>query len=408
MTAPRSRLPLEGIRVVEFSRVWAGPVLGHLLADLGAEVIRVESRRNLDMTRRWGPWFGGEFDPDDAIGFPATNRNKLGVTIDLSRIAGIELSRKLIAHCDVMTENYGAQTTKKLGLDYESVSSIRAGLIVASLSATGRSGPLRDMSAYGTGLGALAGFEYLAGYEDGRPLGTQLAYTDPAMGAYGAFIIMAAIRYRNRMGRGLYIDLSHLEAPIGLIPYAILDQTMNGRIARPLGNKHRWMAPHGCYPCKGEDRWIAIACGTEDEWKALVVAMGDPTWAAVPELSDMVRRKRHEEDLDRRIAEWTRQFNHRELMERLQAVGVAAVATLNTREVEDDPHYRARRTLGTIPHRRLGEMLVYGFPWKLERTPAELRTGAPSLGGDNEYVFQEILGLSKEEVAKLKEDQVTY
>jgi len=399
---------LEGLRVLDFGWVWAGPVVGQLLGDMGAEVIKVESRKRLDFVRMFPPFAEGRADPDGALFFHSLHRNKLSVTLDLTQPKAAELVKRLVKICDVVIENFSPKALRNLGLDYPALREIKPDLIMVSLSAAGQTGPWRDIMTYGPSLGALAGLDSLIGYPGERVLGWPMAYTDPASGLLGVFGIMAALRHRERTGRGQYIDLAQWEATTALIPEFILDYTMNGRVAGPQGNRHPHMAPHGCFRCQGEDEWISIALETEEEWRSFCRVLGDPPWTREEHFADRHSRLQHQEELNARIEEWTAHRTPKEATKLLQEAGIAAFPSYGIRDILSDPHFEERGVKVVVDHPKMKGEILYGIPWKFSRTPGRIRRPAPLLGEHNQYVFCQLLAMSEEEVRSLEEEKVLH
>jgi benzylsuccinate CoA-transferase BbsF subunit len=405
-----SQYPLNGIRVADFGWVWTGPALGQLLADMGAEVIKIESRRRIDLARRYTPHTQGEeISVDASPTFHALNRNKLGITLDLAKEEARELALRLAGISDVVIENFSPRVMRSWGLAYEDFREAKSDIIMIALSATGQTGPLRDAVTYGFSLAGLAGILSLVGYENEGAMGSMIPYPDPVAAGWGAFAVLAAIRYRNRSGKGQYIDLSQTQCIAAMLGYPIMDYFMNRRDAGRMGNRHHHMAPHNCYRCKGSDKWVSIAVNSEEEWRALCRAMGNPEWSKYPTFKDMRSRKLNEDDLDRHIEAWTSGLDHYDVMFRLQRQGVAATATLGALELEQDPHFRSRGLYERVKYPATGEEEVMpGIHWKLGRSTGGIYRPAPRLGGDNDYVFGQLLHMSKSEISALEEKEVIY
>ena len=397
---------LEGHRVVFFGTIWAGPLAVATLADFGAEVIRVESRTYIDEYRlllspdrqnvEKGPYFH------------TINRNTLSIALDLSRAKARELAKALVKISDVVVENQSPRVMKEWGLDYPILREVNPALIMASMSGFGQTGPVAYDVAYGPTLSTFSGLAGLVGYAGGPPLGLHRAYNDPAAAMAAVFAIVAALRHRARTGEGQYIDVSQLEAPLTLLGREVMDYTMNRRSAVPQGNRHPSMAPHGYYPCKGEDRWVTIACGTEEEWKALCVATGNPQWIDDPRFADGYQRLKNQGELDRLISEWTVNYAPTEAMETLQKAGVATVPCYSIVDLVADPHAQEQEYFIALPHPAEPDDFVYGNPWRLSETPPEIRRHAPLFGEHNNYVLCELCGIPEEEVASLVQDKVVY
>jgi len=399
---------LAGIRVADFTWVWAGPYAIMLLAYMGAEVIKIESAKRIDSSRMGSITTGQSFTGWDSSSiFNNVNLNKLGVTLDLSHPKGVELARKIVAISDVVAQNMRPGVMDRLGLGYEDLIKIRPDIIMLSSSAYGITGPFREYTGYAPHFAAFSGLAYMTGYADGEP-NLFTGSTDIRSATTTAFAILAALYYRQRTGRGQHIDLSSTEALSVLIGDIIMDYTMNQRTPSRSGNQDTAVAPHNCYRCRGEDKWISIAVATDEEWAALCQVMGNPEWAKDERFSDSYHRWQNQEQLDRLIEGWTVNYGHYELMERLQAAGVAAMPSFTAEELFSDPHLREREVFTEVEHSVMGKQVVMNPPWKLSETPARIERAGPLLGEHNEYVFGELLGMPRAELARLKEEKVIY
>jgi crotonobetainyl-CoA:carnitine CoA-transferase CaiB-like acyl-CoA transferase len=408
-------LPLEGLRIVDLSMWFAGPMASRLLADMGAEVVKIESLRHID------PWRGpAVITPEMAArlpegtvterpynrsaGFNLQNRNKLGITLDLSMAEGKEVFKKLVRISDVVLENYSPRVMSSLGLGYPVLKGIKPDIIMMSLPALGRTGPDKDWVAFGQTIDCLSGMAYLTGYPGEEPmLQSGLSYGDPLSGMNAAFAILAALHYRRRTGCGLHVDLSQVEGLIAFNADSILDYTMNGRVRERQGNRHPWAAPHGCYRCRGEDSWAVIAIESDADWQKFCQAIGQPPWAEDERFSDVVGRWHHQDELDRLVEAWTVQHDHYEVMRILQGAGVAAGPVLDARELIEEPHLNARGAFEEVTHPEVGRHPYVGMYAKFSRTPGHIRSPAPRLGEHNRLVLGDMLGLSSEEIARLEE-----
>ncbi len=402
-------LPLGGIRVANFGWVWAGPVVGQTLGFLGAEVYKIESRARIDLTRMLPPFGDGVRDPDRSLSNHACWAGNGSVSLNLKLPAAQQLARDLIATCDVVIENFGPGVMEGLHLGWDDLRAVRPDLVMFSMPAAGLTGPLKDIRTYGLSLTSTTGLDSLTGYDAGQPIPVENAFSDPYNGIMGAFAILTALRHRDRTGEGQHVDYSQQEAVMQMVGPAFMDYALNGRSAGPIGNRHPLgaMAPHGVFPCAGEDRWISIAVGSDAAWRALVAAMGDPAWATAAGLATLAGRRGALDDVHRRLAEWTAGVDDRVLAARLQAAGVAAAPVLNVADLLDDPHYRARGTFIEVIHPLGFRETIYGAYVKLSRTPASVRTG-PRIGQDNERVFKELLGMSAERYDTLVAERVIY
>ncbi|MFH1486125.1 MAG: CoA transferase [Chloroflexota bacterium] len=403
-----SKLPLERYRILDFGTAWAGAMTGQLLADMGAEVIRVESREKIDGIRLGWPGKGAPPDPELNTHFHGLNRNKLSITANMKTAEGLALIKDLVRQSDVVSDNFTPGVLERAGLDYDSLRKIKPDIICASLPAAGKYGPWKDVRTYASTLGALAGTEGLVGYPGGRPLSMSMAYADANGALHAAMSILIALLHRDRTGEGQFIDASQWEATTSLLGEPIMDYTMNGRNTGPQGNLNPSMVPHNNYPCKEKDSWVSIAVYAEEEWQGFCRAMGNPAWTKEERFSDKFRRLQNREALDKLVSEWTSKLSRVEVTEMLQKAGVAAAPLFNIDEVDANPHFKERQLYVDVEHRRTGMEPVYGIPWKLSATPGEIRHNAPLLGEHNEYIYNEVLGLPKEETVRLEEAKALY
>ncbi|MFC1925956.1 CaiB/BaiF CoA transferase family protein, partial [Chloroflexota bacterium] len=398
--------PLQGYRVVNFGWVFAGPYLATMLGDLGAEVIKVETRSRID-SMRISP-DNLDRDPDRDPWFHSGVRNQLSITIDMEQPKAIPLLKDLIRVSDIVIENFSPRVMKAHGLDYESLTEINPGLIMISLPAAGKYGPLRDAQTYGPSLTGLAGIDGLVGYPGERVLGLQQAYADVNSSLHGVFAVLSALYYRKRTGKGQSIDMAQLEAVISIAGEGIMEYTINGTVLEAQGNRYPTMCPHNNYPCQGEDKWVSIAIKTEEEWHSFCEAIGQPSWATNERFSDKDSRQRNQEELDRVISEWTINHTNYEVMEILQKAGVAAAPCLDTEGRFFDPHLQERRTYLEVEHPVTGVDFVANTAWSLSENPTEIRCPSPSLGEHNSYVFRDLLGIADNEIARLEAEKVIY
>jgi crotonobetainyl-CoA:carnitine CoA-transferase CaiB-like acyl-CoA transferase len=399
---------LHGIRVADFTWAWAGPYGTMLLALMGAEVIKIESSSRLDHTRvrslAAGPTFGG---PDHAWIFNELNLNKLSITLDLGQPKAVQLAKRLVKVSDVAVQNFRAGVMDRLGLGYSSLMEVKPDIIMLSSSAVGGTGPERQYVGFAPTFSALGGLAHITGFPDSPPIPV-MGSADLRSATTAAFALLAAIYHRTVTGEGQHIDLSSREAITALVGESILEYAMNQRSPSRQGNRDEAMAPHNCYPCLGENKWVSIAVATEEEWQALRLAMGNPRWAEEERFSDTYARWHNQEELDRLIAEWTINYTHYEVMARLQKVNVAAVPSFRGDELFNDPHLKERGFSVIVEHPLMGTRTVTGPPWKLSSTPAKVSRHGPLLGEHNHYVFSELLGLSEKEVKKLVAEKVIY
>ena len=402
------RGPLDGYRVLDFGWVLAGAIPGMVLADMGAEVIKVETRQRLDYMRQGRPIIGTERDPEQHPMFHNVNRSKLSITLNTVHSEAVALARRLAAHCDVVIENFSPGVMDRLGLGYETLSRDKPDLIMVSISSNGQSGPLRDLRAYAPSIGALAGLDSTLGYEGERPLGLKHAYADTSGALHAVVGVLSALYQRKRNSKGRYIDLSMLRATVSTLGVGLMEYAMTGRVMEPHGNHDPVMAPYGNYPCQGEDRWVSIAVRTEEEWQGLKTAMGDPDWTNDSRFASKFQRMKHRKELDRHLSKWTEDRTAQEATEALQAHGVASAPVMNAEDRLSDPHFQERGLYQDIHHPALGSEPIFNLMWKLSKNPPAIRRHAPLLGEHNQQVFGGILGLSHDEIKNLEDKQVLW
>jgi len=402
------RLPLLGTRVLDLSMVWAGPYGTRLLADMGAEVIKVESPGAWDMLRSLSLLpRETERAYNRSAFFNHYNRNKYGCAIDLARPRGRELALRLVALSDVVVENYRSDVLRRLGLTYEEMRAARPDVILVSMPSHGLSGPDAARTAYGTHMEQLGGLASLSGYADGPPQKSGISYGDPMAGATAAAAAIAALLYRRRTGRGQHIEVAQWEAFLPLVGEFFVEYSMTGREPPRRATRHASMAPHGAYPCQGDDAWIAIAVASDAEFAALCDAIGAPGLARDERFADVVSRHRHQDALDEIVSSWTRERSHREAADRLQAAGVAASPVLTIPDLLADPHLAERGFWEEVTHGEAGVWPMDGPAWRFSLTPPHVRLPAPCFAEHNDYVFRDLLGLREDEVAALEREGVT-
>ena len=415
MTQPTDsqRGPLYGYRVIDFGWVLAGAVPGMILADMGAEVIKVETRQRMDYMRLGRPIIGDEPDPEQNPMFHNVNRGKRSITLNTTRPEAAGLARRLAAECDVVIENFSPGVMQRLGLDYETLSRDNPRLVMASITSNGQTGPLRDLRAYAPSIGAMSGLDSTMGYqpetgETGRPLGLKHAYADLCGALHAVFAIVSALHERKSTGVGRYIDVSMLRATVATMGAGLMEYELTERVLQTKGNYDPVMSPYGNYPCAGDDEWVSIAVRTEEDWRGLVDAMDSPVWAAEPEFASRYARLNHRRELDERLSGWTRERSAWETTELLQSRGVAAFPVLDAEGRLFNAHFRERGLYSDIEHPALGTEPIFNLMWQMNRTPPRIRRHAPLLGEHNREVFCGLLGLAETEVARLEEEQVIW
>ena len=403
---------LSGYRVLDFGWVLAGAIPGMVLADLGAEVIKVETRQRLDYMRLGRPIVGDQPDPEQNPMFHNVNRGKLSVTLNIGEPEAVELAKRLVARCDVVIENFSPGVMDRLGLGYATLRAIKPDIVMASISSTGQDGPLRDLRAYAPSIGALSGLDSTMGYEDGGPLGLKHAFGDICGALHAVFAVASALYQRNRTGEGQYIDVSMLRATVVTQGVGLMEHALTGRSLQPRGNYDPTMAPYGHYPCaptaESSDRWVSIAVASQSEWQGLVEAMGRPGWAGDDRFRSQYRRQRNRRELDKLLGAWTAQHDPDGITELLQAHGVAAAPVLGAEERLFHPHFMERGLYSDIDHPALGAEPIFNLMWGLSKTPSAVQRHAPLMGEHNRQVLCDTLGLSEDELAQLEERGVVY
>lgn len=402
----KTRYPLETKRVVDFGQGWAGPLVGTILADMGAQVIKVESRKRVDSQRLTPD--NVERDPDKDPWFQTVNRNKLSITVDFGTDRGSSLLRRLVAISNVVIENFSPGVMKRHGLDYDSLKHIKDDIIMISMPGAGSYGPLSDIVTYGPSILGLSGYDCMVGYYGERVLGMQQAYADVNAALHGAFAVVAALRHFELTGEGQHIELAQWEAATSILGEAILGYVMNGRSLSTQGNRRNTWVPHNNYRCKGEDQWVSLSVRTETEWRNLCKAMGDPDWTKDDRFADAYERAKNEEELDRLISEWTASQTHYEVTAILQEAGVAATPCLDVEQRLFDAHFQERKAYTLVEHPALGTRWITSAPWKLSETPGGIIRRAPLLGEHNRYVLGELLGVEQCEIDGLVREKVVY
>lgn len=397
-TMKRTRQVFEGINVVEFAAIAAGPVIGKHLADHGARVVHVESHERPDGFRVNYPPYKDYIPGINRSGaFGICNNNKYGVTINLKTQEGIADAKKLIAWADLIVENFTPGTLKKLGLGYEEMVEINPDIILLSTCNQGQSGPHALHPGFGSHLSSLCGFTYMTGYPDRLPYILYGPYVDHIGVGYGVIAAIAALEHRRRTGEGQLIDLAQYEAGVQFMIPALLDYSINHRVVERNGNRHGFAAPHNTYPCKGDDRWCVISVFNDREWKNLCQCMGRNELILDPRFMTIPARKKHEDELDREVAKWTSQLTAEEVFKKLQENGVKAGIVQTIADLFADPQLKHRGFWAPVDHPEIGRCHAEGPPFALSKTPFKIDRPAPMIGEHNELVMKEFLAAGKKE-----------
>ena len=392
--------PLQGVRVVELTKVWAGPYTGKLLAFLGAEVIRIESEKSLDVTRVYGV-----DDINNAPGFKSVNPQKLSVQIDMKSEAGIDLILKLLRESDILIENLSPGAVKRLGLGYDAVKAVKPDIVYTSMGMYGNEGPLSYQTGYAPCFAALSGLSSLVGYEGQPPAGMNVRYADSTFGAAAAFATMAALFHRRRTGEGQYVDVSAVESMSSMIGDSLMDYTLNGAVQPCDGNRNPDMAPHGVYPCL-DDEWVCIAVNDDRRWQALARIMTPSGLENDSRFNRLADRKQNEKALNELISRWASTQNAQTLASELQALGIAASKSQSSVDLVADGQLWAREFYREVAYSDGSSGTIVGPGWKMSRN-ADITSGAPRLGEHNAYILGDVLGLSPEEQQQLCSAGVT-
>lgn len=387
-------LPLTGVKVADFSWVGAGPRATKDLADLGATVVKVESRNRLDLGRLSAPFAGGGRDPDASTFFAITNTSKLGVTINLSDPRGVEIAKKLVAWADIVVENFSFGYMSRIGLSFETLKAIKPDIIQISVSVAGREGPLGSMRGYGNSAAALSGLAANSGWPDRGPHMPPFAYGDVVAPMFATVAMLSALEHRRNTGEGQHIDISQVEPLV----HATADQfaaLQRGATDKP-GNRSPRHAPHGAFPTRGVDQWIAIAVRDDAEWAILADAAG----IADARYATFAQRKANEDDLDAALSAWTRHYDKHVLADRIAALGIPAEAVNDGRDVFTDPELTERGHYRRITHSKLGTCDMPAPPLRFSNSDIHIGP-PPNLGEHNHRVFVEMLGIDEREIVSL-------
>ena len=401
-----SRPPLDGIRVADFCWAWAGPYGALQLAHLGADVIRIESAKRLCPSRLIPPWPDNESGVNRAGYFNQYNQGKRSLTLDLKAPEAIDIAKTLVSKSDIVMNNFASGVMEKLGVGYDVLRRIKPDIIMVSLPGYGTSGPEKDFVSYGPPQVAQSGLSALTGYVGGPPMMAGFSYGDPNGGVHATFAVMAALLHREKTGQGQYIDLSQWEAAIMLLPEAVMDYSMNGTQPERMGNRDPHMAPHGVFRSKGDDRWVSLSVRDEAEWQRLCEVMGQPELSSDTRFASLAARKENEAALEEIVTAWTQERTADEATQALQNAGIPAYPALDAIDMVNSPHVGARDYFVELEHPEVGTRRHMGIPWTMSRTPCEIRRPAPCLGQDTDAVLTDVVGLSQDEIAALREKDI--
>lgn len=396
---------LEGVRIVEFGWAVVGPLTTSWAGGYGAEVIKVETRTRPDIIRSMTPFKNDKVNLDNSLFFGRENASKKSVALNLKLPQGRELAKRLAATADVVLDSYTAGVMAKWGLGYQDLIQVKPDLIMLSSCMYGQTGALRSMPGYGVPLTAISGLTYHCGWPDRKPCGPYGSYTDYLVPRLNLLAIISALARRQRTGQGVYLDAAQLEASVQFVAPALLDYALTGRVAQREGNREAQAAPHGVYPCAGQDRWVAITVLDDRQWKGLVHAMGSPEWALDPELERLEGRLARAEELDRRIAEWTSTKQDHAVMALLQALKVPAGVANDGRDLGEDPQLTHDRYFTRREHPVMGAVDYAAHALEFSAAPQRVDR-SPCLGEHTKEICQGLLGLGEDEYQRLEQEGV--
>ena len=397
--------PLDGVNVLDFCWVAVGPMTTKYLGEYGATVVRVESAKRPGTLRSAAPFPDGVAGINRSAYFASYNANKMGITVDMRHPRARDLMLRLSGWADIVTENFTPGTMEGWGLGFEELRAVNPALVMFSASMMGRGGPMERQPGFGPVLSSLVGLTNVTGWPDRTPVNPYGAYTDFIVPRFAVAAILAALDHSRRTGEGRHLDLSQLETSMHFLAPFLLDYTANGREQQRQGNRDPDAAPHGVYPCAGEDRWLALACRTEDQWRSLLQVAepeGGPLHSEA--FSSLLSRKANEEDLDGLVARWTIQYKQRPLMQLLQDAGVPAGMVNDPRDLFEDPQLQHRQHFRWLDHPEIGPYATDRSEFELSLTPGSLDSPAPLLGQHTEHFLREIVGLTEDEYRSLESD----
>ena len=390
----------KGLKVWDMSWVGVGPLTARYLADYGATVIRLDSATRPESLRQAPPYKDGRPGLNNTMFYGDYNASKLGLGLNLATTEAREIAMELIRWADVLLESFTPGNMAQWGLDWETIREINPSLVMLSTCMQGQTGPRAAYPGYGNLMAGLSGFYRITGWPDRPPVPVYGAYSDFICQRFATTAVVSALDHVRRTGEGQHIDLSQYEGALQLLGTELLDYEVNGRVANRKGNRDDVAAPHGIYPCAGEDRWVAIACFTDDHWRALVVAMGSPEWASDPVYATLEGRRAAADELDSRIAEWTQGYSSHDVFELLQPL-VPAGPVHNQSDLFTDPQVQHRGYFVELEHSVMGPVPYNGMQAIMSRTPAWLRKASPTVGEDSFLVLEEILGYSPDRAGEL-------
>ena len=393
-------MPLGTLRIVDMTQALAGPFATKLLADMGAQVIKIEAATHPDLLRLWATSTEPRAHERNPF-FHAANTNKLSISLMLDTALGREILLQLVGISDVVIDNFSSRVMPQLGLSYDQLRGMKEDIIAISMPACGCDGPYKHYVGYGDAVEAIAGLTMLSGYRGGKAIKVGVSIADYIAAFNAVIAILAAALYRQRTGRGQFIDLSQFEACGRLIGEALVEYQFTGMQPSRRGNRHPIYAPQGCYMCAGDDGWVVISVESDSQWEALVKLMDAPDLGEDPSLKSAKGRQAAHDHINEHIARWSHSQDKYAVMQACQAAGIPAGAVLKTSDLVRDSHLQARGFFEEVDHPVEGRQELPGVSFKLNKTPAHLRTAAPVFGQHTDYVLRDLLGKSDAQIASL-------
>lgn len=396
-----NRNALEGLKVCEFAWVIAGGLIGEVLAQYGATVVHLESERRVDIMRVMPPFRDNRPGINRAALFTIYNANKYGMALDFRHPAGLEVAKRLVMWSDIVTENFAPGRMDEWGLSYDELKKIKPGLIMLSTSHQGQTGPHHSHPGYGTHLVAMTGLVNMTGWPDRDGYQLYGAYTDVLEPPLAVAALLASVDYRNKTGKGQYIDISQFESSLHYFAPLFSDYEANRRLPGRTGNRSPQAAPHGVFRTKGDDRWCAIAVHTDEQWEGFCEVIGKPELVKDERFCTMTKRKENEDELERLVTSWTIEHTAEDIMMQMQRAKVPAGVVWNSADLFTEPQLTFRRHFVELKHPEIGWQHYQSVPFQLSETPGEVSRPAPCLGEHTEYVCKEILKMDDEEFINL-------
>jgi benzylsuccinate CoA-transferase BbsF subunit len=391
----------EGLKVADFSWAAAGPQVSRELAEHGATVVVIENHRHLSPLRTFAPFKDSKPGIDRSAFYAEYNTNKLCIALDITKPRGKETALKLVKWTDIVAESFSPGTMAELGLDYESCRKVNPGVIYLSTSMQGAYGPHHLFKGVGHHVNAVSGYSATTGWPDSDPTMVFSAYSDFIAPWYSLIAIMGALLKRRKTGKGMFIEQAQMECGVTFLAPHLLNCAVNGRNMGRRGNRDFYMCPHGVYPCRGGDRWVAITVQNEEQWQWFCDIIDNPEWTRDPRFATILARKQNEDELDKLIGEWTKDFTPEQVMTMMQEAGVPAGVVQTPEELLSDPQMKHRKHHRVLKHPVIGDHSYHAPAYVLSETPCEINRAAPTLGQDNDYVYKEILGLTDDDIADM-------